>query len=63
MESGLKFQMGEAEVNRDAARFFLGQPVGVDAGQRFDQGAFAMVHVTGGGHDEMPDRHRVKARR
>ena len=55
--------MREAEVDRDAASLFLGQTVGVDAGQRFDQRAFAVIHVAGGGHDEMPDGHGVKPRR
>ena len=27
-------QIGEAEIDRDAARLFLLQPVGIDAGQR-----------------------------
>ena len=55
--------MREAKVDRNAASLFLGQTVGVDAAQRFDQRAFAVVHMAGGGHDEMPDRHRVKPRR
>ena len=35
----------EPEVDRHGPRFFLGQAVGIDAGQRFDQGRFAVVDV------------------
>jgi hypothetical protein len=49
--------MREAKVNRDTASLFLGQTVGIDAGQRFDQRAFAVVHVAGGGHNEMTNGH------
>jgi len=28
--------MSEAEIDRDAARFFLRQPISIDAGERFD---------------------------
>jgi hypothetical protein len=43
--------VGEAEVDRDAARLFFLQPVGVDAGERLDQGGLAMVDVTCGSDD------------
>ena len=43
--------IGEAEIDGDAARLLLFQPVAVDAGERFDQGRFAMVDMTGGADD------------
>ena len=43
--------VGEAEVDRHAARLLLGQPVGVDAGQRPDQAGLAVVDVARGGDD------------
>ena len=36
---------GEAQVNGQAALFLLGQGVGFAAGEQFDQGRFAVVHV------------------
>jgi hypothetical protein len=59
-------EAGEAEIDRDAARLFLRQPVGVDSGERFDQGGLAVINVTGGRENEMPHacfvvRHAVKA--
>ena len=36
----------EAEIYRNAACLFLGQPVGVDAGQRFDERRLAVIDVT-----------------
>ena len=59
-------RLREAEIDRDAARFFLGQPVGVDSGERLDQRGLAVINVTGGREDEMPHaccvvRHAVKA--
>ena len=45
--------MCKAKVDRDAARFFFGQPVGVGPGQRFDQRGFAMVDVSGGGKNKV----------
>jgi hypothetical protein len=38
----------EAELDRDAARLLLGQPVGVDAGQRSDERGLAVIDVAGG---------------
>ena len=37
--------MRKAQVNRDAAALLFFQPVGVDAGQRFDQRGLTMVDV------------------
>ena len=44
--------MREAEIDRDPARLFLRQPIGVGAGERFDQRALAVINVPGGGEDE-----------
>ena len=43
--------VGEAEVDGDAARLLLLQPVGVDAGQRPHQAGLAVVDVAGGADD------------
>jgi len=44
--------MGEAEVDRHPSALFLLEPVGVDAGEGFDQCALAVVDVTRGADDE-----------
>ncbi len=44
--------VSEARSERDAARLLLGQPVGVDAGQRLHEGSLAVVDMTGGGDDD-----------
>ena len=41
----------EAEVDRDAALLLLGQPVGVDPGQRAHERGLAVVDVAGGADD------------
>ena len=46
-------QEGEAEVDRDAARLLLGQPVGVGAGERLDERRLAVVDVAGGADDDV----------
>ena len=38
----------EAELDRDPARLLLGQPVGVDAGERAHERGLAVVDVAGG---------------
>jgi len=48
-----KLQVREAKINRDAARFFFRQAIGIRAGQSLHQRALAMVYVAGGGQDEM----------
>ena len=53
---------GEAEVDGHRPRLLLGQAVGVDAGQRLDEGRFAVVDVAGGADDERPGRSRVEVR-
>ena len=44
-------QIGEAEIDGDAARFFLLQPVAIDAGQGFDQRGLAVIDMAGGADD------------
>src|SRR2546428_1847161 len=44
-------QVGEAEVDRHPPPFFLGQPVGVDSGQRRHQRGLAVVDVPCGAQD------------
>ena len=53
-----QFQMSEAEVDGDAALFFLRQPVGVMPCERGDQRAFAVINMTGRGQDGMTDGHQ-----
>ena len=45
--------MGEPQVDGDAAALFFFQAVGVDAGERFDQGGLAVVDVAGGADDDV----------
>ncbi len=48
----------EAEVNGEAALFFLGQRVGFAAGEQLHQRALAVVHVPGGAeHDVAAGSH------
>src|SRR5437588_6958547 len=49
-----QLHVGEAEINRDAAAFLLGQAVSVNAGERLYQLSFAVVNVAGGAHDDGP---------
>src|SRR5438309_4745702 len=46
-------QLREAELDRDSSRFFLGQAIGINSGERFDKGALAVIDVTGGCENEM----------
>ena len=46
-------EVGEAELDGDAAFLFLGESVGVNAGEGFDEGGFAVIDVTGGSEDEV----------
>ena len=48
-----EIQFSEAEVDRDLARFFFGQTIGVRAGERLDERALAVVDVAGGRDNEM----------
>ncbi len=43
--------VGEAEIDGDAARLLLLQPVGVDAGQRPHQSGLAVIDMAGGADD------------
>ena len=42
---------GKAQINGHAARLFFFQAVRIDAGQRIDQGGFAVVNMPGGADD------------
>ena len=44
-------EMGEAQVDRNAALLFLLQPVGVGPGEKLDERGLAVVDVTGGADD------------
>ena len=44
-------QVREAELDGDAALFFLFEPIGVDAGERAHQRGLAVIDVTGGADD------------
>ncbi len=44
-------QVGIAQLDRDAARLFLLQPIGVHAGKRLHQGCLAVVDVSGRSDD------------
>ena len=46
-------QRGEAELDGDPPLFFLLEPVGVHAGETFDQRRLAVVHVAGRTHHDM----------
>ena len=45
---GRQLERRVAELDRDPARLLLGQPVGVDAGERADEDGLAVVDVAGG---------------
>jgi hypothetical protein len=42
---------GEAKVNRHLALALFFQPVGVNAGERFDQRGFAVINMAGGANN------------
>ncbi len=44
-------QIGKAEIDGNAARFFFLEPVGIDAGQRAHQRGLAVVDMAGGSDD------------
>ena len=48
-----KIEKREAEIDGDAAAFFLGEAIGMRAGERFDEGGFAVVDVPGGANDDV----------
>ena len=47
-------QVGEAEIDRDAARLLLLQAVGIDAGQRAHERGLAVVDMARGADDHVP---------
>ena len=47
-------QIGKAQINRNAARLFFGQAIGVHAGERFHQQRFAVIDMARSG-----DYHRA----
>jgi hypothetical protein len=47
-------RVGVTEVERDAARLFFRQAVGIDAGQRLHQRGLAVVDVTRGANNHLP---------
>ena len=50
--------VGETEIDGDAALLFLGQPIGVDSRQRFDERGLAVVDMACGGDDHGVTSHR-----
>ena len=46
-------EVGEADVDGDAAGLLLRQPVAVDAGERLDERRLAVVDVPGGAEDQV----------
>ena len=60
-----RVQVGEAEIDGDAARLLFREAIGIGAGERLDKRAFAVIDMTCGGDDEMllSDIERSKARR
>ena len=54
-------EVGEAQVDRDAARLLLGQAVGVDAGQRAHQRRLAVVDVARGADDHASSPAAIRA--
>src|SRR5579872_133264 len=45
--------MRKAKIDSNSARLFLRKAVGINSGERLDQRALAMIHVTCGSNDEM----------
>lgn len=52
--------MGETEIEGDASRFFFRQAIGIGAGERFNECALAVIHVSGGGDDEIACTHALQ---
>ena len=50
-------QLGEPEINRDLSRFLFRQSVGICAGERFNQRAFAMIDMASCRNNAMPIGH------
>src|SRR6266849_6274068 len=49
---GGEFEVGEADVDGDATPFFFFEAIGVNAGQGFDEGCFAVIDMSGGADDD-----------
>jgi hypothetical protein len=49
-------EMGEADVDRDAAGALLLPAIAVDAGERLDQRGLAVIDVARGADDDAPRR-------
>ena len=56
-------QIGEAEIDGDAARLLFLEPVGVDAGERAHQRGLAVIDVAGGADDHGAGSGRGRAAR
>jgi hypothetical protein len=50
---GAEVEVGEADVDGDTAGLFLGESIGVDAGEGADEGGLAVVDVSGGAEDQV----------
>ena len=59
-EAVAQIEVGEAQVDRDAALLLLLQPVRIDAGERPHQRALAVVDVPGGADDQRPHARRFR---
>jgi hypothetical protein len=46
-----QIEVSEAEIDRNAALFFLFEPVGILPGQRFNQAGFSVINMSGGADD------------
>lgn len=44
-------QVGKTEVDRHAPLLLVGQPIGINSGQRADQGGLPMIDMSGHGDD------------
>ncbi len=47
-----EFEVGESDVDGDAAPFFFFEAVGINAGQRFYQRRLAVIDMSGGADDD-----------
>ena len=52
-QRGRQLQVGETQVDGDAAAFLFLQAVRVDAGERLDEGGLAVIDVAGGADDDV----------
>ena len=52
-QSGRQLQVGEAQIDGDAAALLFLEAVRVDAGERLDQGGLAVIDVPGGADDDV----------